>query len=76
VFDTTGAYLTTIGGAWGTNSAQFISASSVAVDNEGNVCQRPTKFPHPKFAPSVPDWKQVNINGFGIPTSVVFHLSV
>ena len=27
-----------------------------------------------KYAPGVPDWKQVNINGFGTPTTQLIHL--
>jgi DNA-binding beta-propeller fold protein YncE len=39
VFDSSGAYLTTIGGSSGTNSAQFSVASSVA-DSRDSICQR------------------------------------
>lgn len=66
VFDSSGAYLTTIGGAWGDLSSQFRHLLGVAVDSAGNV-YIPDLLNHriQKFAPGVPDWQQVNINGFG-----------
>jgi sugar lactone lactonase YvrE len=66
VFNAEGAYLTTIGGAWGDLSSQFRQLRGVAVDAAGNVYV-PDLFNHriQKFAPGVPDWQQVNINGFG-----------
>ena len=71
VFDPTGAYLTTIGGVGGTNSSQFVGPSSVAVDSEGNVyVSEQGNDRIQKYAPGVPDWKQVNINGFGNPDTV------
>jgi hypothetical protein len=80
VFDPTGAYLTTIGGVGGTNSSQFVGPSSVAVDREGNVyVSEQGNDRIQKFAPGVPDWMQVNINGFGkltvdnLPSMEVFN---
>jgi sugar lactone lactonase YvrE len=70
VFNADGAYLTTIGGSWGTNTAQFNGISSVAVDAEGNVYVGDVGHRIQKYAPGVPDWKQVNINGFGSPNAV------
>jgi hypothetical protein len=66
VFDASGAYLTTIGGAWGDLSGQSRHLLGVAVDADGNV-YIPDMLNHriQKFAPGVPDWQQVNINGFG-----------
>jgi hypothetical protein len=66
VFDPNGLYLTTIGGSWGTASGQFTGPTSVEVDSAGNVYVTDT-YNHriQKFAPGVPGWKQVNINGFG-----------
>jgi streptogramin lyase len=70
VFDPSGAYLTTIGGARGIQSAQFNGISSVAVDGDGNVYASDAgNHRIQKYAPGVPDWKQVNINGFGSPTA-------
>lgn len=66
VFDPSGAYLTTIGGASGANTSQFRGASGVDVDSAGNVYV--TDFTNSrvqKFAPDVPAWRQVNVNGFG-----------
>lgn len=68
VFDSEGAYLTTIGGAWGSGSSQFSGISSVAVDNLGNVLISDVAHRIQVYTPGVPDWLQVNINGFGSPT--------
>ncbi len=66
VFDSSGAYLTTIGGAWGGGSGQFRGAIAVDVDSAGNVYVADvTNHRIQKFAPGVPGWEQVNINGFG-----------
>ncbi len=66
VFDANGAYLTTIGGAWGNLNGQFRQLPGVAVDTTGNVYVA-DMLNHrvQKFAPGVPDWQQVNLNGFG-----------
>jgi len=66
VFDATGAYLTTIGGAYGNKSSQFRGGSGVDVDRAGNVYVADFHNGRiQKFAPGVPGWRQVNINGFG-----------
>jgi peptide/nickel transport system substrate-binding protein len=65
VFDPSGAYLTTIGGARGTSSAQFAGITSVAVDGQGNVYVSDVGHRIQKYAPGVPNWNQVNLNGFG-----------
>lgn len=66
VFDASGAYLTTIGGSWGTRSGQLRGPFGVAVDTDGNVYVTDRNNHRiQKFAPGVPGWKQVNINGFG-----------
>jgi hypothetical protein len=68
VFDTTGAYLTTIGGSWGTNTAQFRYAAGVAVDSAGNVYVTDhDNHCIQMFSPGVPGWPQSNLNGFGDP---------
>jgi uncharacterized protein YjiK len=66
VFDSSGAYLTTIGGAWGNLTSQFRGVSGVDVDSQGNVYVADfTNARIQKFAPGVPGWRQKNINGFG-----------
>jgi hypothetical protein len=67
VFDESGAYLTTIGGGWGTKIGDFRAAMGVAVDKAGNVYVADNAENHriQKFAPGVPGWAQININGFG-----------
>jgi len=66
VFDSTGAYLTTIGGAWGANTGKMISPSGIALDSAGNVYVTDRDNHRiQKYAPGVPGWRQANINGFG-----------
>lgn len=78
VFDDTGAYLTTIGGEWGSELSRFRGASGVAIDSLGNVYV--SDFDNAriqKFAPGVPNWKQVNINGFGKrPNTVATNMEI
>jgi hypothetical protein len=66
VFNSSGAYLTTIGGNWGAKAGELRGAMGVDVDSAGNVYvadERNSRIQ--KFAPGVPGWAQVNINGFG-----------
>jgi sugar lactone lactonase YvrE len=66
VFNSTGGYLTTIGGEWGIRSGEFRSTSGVDVDSQGNVYVGDlTNHRIQKFAPGVSGWQQTNINGFG-----------
>ena len=72
VFDPTGAYLTTIGNAWGANTGMLRNPSGVALDSQGNVYVTDSDNHRiQKFAPGVPGWKQANINGFGNPSDEV-----
>jgi hypothetical protein len=64
VYDTDGNYLATIGGE---NMGGFSrgTRSTVAVDSAGNVyIAMQDNHCVVKFVPGVPDWQQVNINGF------------
>ncbi len=66
IYDVSGAFLTSIGGTWGINTSQFRGVSGVALDNSGNLFACDWQNARiQKFAPGVPGWKQVNINGFG-----------
>ena len=66
VFDKDGAYLTTIAGSWGTRTGQTRSAEGVAIAPNGDVIVADWgNHRIQKFAPGVPGWRQVNINGFG-----------
>jgi sugar lactone lactonase YvrE/PKD repeat protein len=66
VFDSTGAYLTTIGGSSGNHTGQMRQADGLAVDSAGNLyVAEYLNHRIQKFALGVPGWKQVNINGFG-----------
>jgi sugar lactone lactonase YvrE len=78
VFDSTGAYLTTIGGSNGKRSSQFRHVIGIAVGPDGNVYTAEAFNNHriQKFAPGVPGWRQVNINGFGDPANRISTLGV
>jgi len=73
------AYLTTIGGAWGTQPGRFSNVLGIAIGPDDSVYTSEIHNNHriQKFAPGVPGWKQVNINGFGDPdTSFVSTLDI
>ena len=77
VFDSSGAYLTTVGGEWGTNIGQLREPAAVDVDAQGNVYVAENRNHRiQKFAPGVPGWEQVNINGFGDRNNWAANLSV
>jgi hypothetical protein len=61
------AYLTTIGGAWGTEPGRFSNILGIAIGPDDSVYTSEIHNNHriQKFALGVPGWKQVNINGFG-----------
>ena len=66
VFDSSGAYLGSIGGGWGAHSGQMRQPKGVALDTQGNVYITDSRNRRiQKFAPGVPGWRQANINGFG-----------
>ncbi|MCS7220078.1 MAG: PKD domain-containing protein [Anaerolineae bacterium] len=61
------AYLTTIGGVSGVQVGRFRHAFGIAIGPDDSVYISEVNNNHriQKFAPGVPGWKQVNINGFG-----------
>jgi len=66
VFDPSGAYLTSIGGSWGSDSGEFRASVGIDIDKDGNVYVSDFRNNRvQKFAPGVPDWGQTNINAFG-----------
>jgi len=66
VFDSSGAYLASIGGRWGSGTGQMRGTAGVALDAQGNVYVTDEQNHRiQKSAPGVPGWTQVNINGFG-----------
>jgi sugar lactone lactonase YvrE len=69
------AYLTTIGGAWGTEPGRFSNVVGIAIGPDDSVYTSEIHNNHriQKFAPGVPGWKQVNINGFGDRTNGNIH---
>jgi DNA-binding beta-propeller fold protein YncE len=72
VFDSSGAYLTTVGGSWGSGTGQFRGPFGVAIGPDGALyVADPDNNRIQVFAPGVPGWMQVNINGFGDRGSLV-----
>ena len=70
VYNQDGAYLTTIGGSRGNRSGQLAGPYGLAFDAAGNLYIADSDNHRiQKFAPGVPGWRQVNINGFGIATT-------
>ena len=66
VFDSSGGYLTTIGGTWGLEAGRISHAAGVAVDAGGNVYVADhVNHRVQRFALGVPGWRQANVNGFG-----------
>lgn len=66
VYDSTGAFLTSLAGQWGTRSGELRGPSGVAVDEAGNVYVTDRENHRiQKFALGVPGWRQSNLNGFG-----------
>jgi ABC-type transport system substrate-binding protein/DNA-binding beta-propeller fold protein YncE len=66
VFGPDGAYRTTIGGDWGEGSGNLQTPNGVAVDSSGNVYVADSWNARVvKYAPGVPGWSQLNVNGWG-----------
>ncbi len=70
VFDQKGAYLTTVGGTWGGLNGQMREPLGLDVDADRNIFIADT-LNHRilKYALGVPEWKQINFNGFDKPSS-------
>ena len=66
VYDTNGAFLTSIGENWGSNNGDMTSPRGIALDSNGNLyVSEIDNHRIQKFAAGTTSWKQVNINGFG-----------
>jgi sugar lactone lactonase YvrE len=66
VFDSSGAYLTTIDGSFGDLNGQNRQPWGMAIDVVGNLYFA-DRHNHrvKKYSTGVPGWRQVNVNGFG-----------
>lgn len=70
VYNSAGAFLTSISGSWGQNHGQLVSPYGIAVDSSGNVyISDPQNHRVEKYAPNFPRWVQTNLNGFGSPSN-------
>jgi uncharacterized protein YjiK len=68
IFDSDGAYLTTIGGEWGERMGQFRNPEGISVSPNGTIYVADSiNHRIQTFAPGVSGWMPVNINGFGDP---------
>jgi NHL repeat/6-bladed beta-propeller len=68
VFDSSGAYLTSIGESCSAGNGNLCFPEDVVLDQTGNLFVADTSNHRIQiYSPGVPGWKQVNINGFGNP---------
>lgn len=66
IFTAVGAYLTSVGGAWGGQPSQFREPRGVAVAPNGDLYVADIQNHRiQQFSPGVAGWRQININGFG-----------
>ena len=66
VFDVQGKYLATIDGDWGDGVSRNRHSTHTKVDNNGNVyITDEGNHRIKKLSLGVPNWRQININGFG-----------
>jgi secreted PhoX family phosphatase len=72
VFDAAGAYLATMGGAWGALTGNMRGPLGVAVAGDGTVYSADT-YNHRILVhvPGVPGWRQDNLSGFGSPAESI-----
>ena len=71
VFDADGKYLTAIGGVNGRKTGEFTELFAVGVDDMGNLYAADYFGDRiKKFSLGVPNWRQANINGFGIMDTI------
>jgi sugar lactone lactonase YvrE len=74
IFDASGAYLTTLGGSYGSLTGQMRQVEGLALDKAGDLYSADLiNHRYVKYAPGVPGWRQVNINGFGDRTNGNVH---
>ncbi len=68
IFDSSGAYLATIGDSWGSRAGQFRGLQGLAIGPDGAVYVADVDNHRiQKFVSGTPNWIQRNINGFGTP---------
>ncbi|MGC9398109.1 MAG: C1 family peptidase [Anaerolineae bacterium] len=68
VFDSDGAYLTTVGGQWGKRMGQFRNPEGMYVSADGMIYVADSlNHRIQTFSPGVSGWTPVNLNGFGDP---------
>ena len=71
VFDSDGAYLTTVGGQWGERMGQFRNPEGIYLSADGTIYVADSvNHRIQTFAPGVSGWTPVNINGFGDPKTI------
>ncbi len=65
IFDSTGAYLATLGGGWGERHGEFRGVAQVSVGGGLTYVSDIQNARVEVFAQGVPGWAQMNLNGFG-----------
>lgn len=69
VFDTTGAYLSTIGGPWGIRIGEMREPYGITIDANDNIFIADSRNQRViKYIPDRSDWKLLNFPGFGETT--------
>jgi len=71
VYEANGAFLTSIGGTWGTLSGELRNPRGISLDKAGNVYIADTGNHRIQvYSPGVMGWKQANIDGFGVRSNL------